>query len=269
MNIRICLTIATAILFLAASPPTHAMMKEGCGSGECTECHSLTREEAADLLAGSVDNVLSVKPSAVGGLWAVDVVKEGRKWPVYVDFSKNYLISGQVIRLSSKENVTESRSMRLNAVDVSQVPIDDAIVIGNPEAKRRIIEFSDPDCRFCAKLHAEARKIVAKNPDVAFFVKLYSRNNNPRSIRKVLSILCGEQDAPKLLDDAFAGKPLPQPGPACDYAAIQETARIASQLNLRGTPAMILPDGRVVNGYRDADTILKLLEETPPSAQAK
>ncbi len=269
MNIPICLTIATAILFLAASSPTHAMMKEGCASGECTDCHSLTREEAENLLAGTVDNVLSVKPSAVGGLWAVDVVKEGRKWPVYIDFSKNYLISGQVIRMSSKENVTESRSMRLNAVDVSSIPIDDAIVVGNPEAKRRIIEFSDPDCHFCAKLHAEARKIVAKNPDVAFFVKLYSRRNDPTTIQKILSIVCGKQDAPKLLDDAFAGKPLPQPGPTCDFAAVQETARIASQLNLRGTPVMILPDGRVVNGYRDAETILKLLEETPPSAQAK
>ena len=52
-------------------------------------------------------------------------------------------------------------------------------------------------------------------------------------------------------------------------AAAQETARIGLQLNLRGTPAMILPDGRVVNGYRDANTIMKLLEETPPAAQAK
>ncbi|TFG59983.1 MAG: DsbC family protein [Deltaproteobacteria bacterium] len=269
MNIRICLTIATAILFLAASSPTNAMMKEGCASGECTDCHSLTREEAENLLAGTVDNVLSVKPSAVGGLWAVDVVKEGRKWPVYIDFSKNYLISGQVIRMSSKENVTESRSMRLNALDVSSIPIDDAIVIGNPEAKRRIIEFSDPDCGFCAKPHSEARKIVAKNPDVAFFVKLYSRRNNPTTIQKILSIVCGKQDAPKLLDDAFAGKPLPQPGPTCDFAAVQETAKLAGKLGIRGTPVMILPDGRVVNGYRDAETILKLLEETPPSAQAK
>lgn len=83
------------------------------------------------------------------------------------------------------------------------------------------------------------------------------------------TILCGGQDAPKLLDDAFAGKPLPQPGTACDHAAIQGAARIASQRNLRGTPAMILPGGRVVNGCRDADTILKLLEETPPSTRAK
>ena len=269
MKFSHCLAVAASFLTLFASTHLHAFMQEGCGGGECTECHSLTREEAANLLAGAVDNVLSVEPSAVGGLWAVDVVKGNRKVPVYIDFSKNYLISGQVIRMSSKENVTESRSMRLNAVDVSSIPIDDAIAIGNPEAKRRIIEFSDPDCSFCAKLHAEARKIVAKNPDVAFFVKLYSRRNNPTTIRKILSIVCGKQDAPKLLDDAFAGKPLPQPGPTCDFAAVQETARLAKKLNLRGTPVMILPDGRVVNGYRDADTILKFLEETPPAAQAK
>jgi hypothetical protein len=30
---------------------------------------------------------------------------------------------------------------------------------------------------------------------------------------------------------------------------------------------MILPDGRIVNGYRDAETILALLEEKPPSAK--
>ena len=269
MNIRICLTIATAFLLLLASSPSHAMMKEGCASGECTDCHSLTREEAVDLLAGAVDNVLSVEPSVVGGLWEVDVVKEGRKWPVYVDFSKNYLISGQVIRLSSKENVTESRSMRLNTVDVSSIPLDDAVVVGNPKAHRRIIEFSDPDCHFCAMQHVETRKVLAKNPDVAFYVMLYSRKNNPRSVKKIRSIICGKQNAPKLLDDAFAGKPLPPPGPMCDFAAIQETARLARKLNLRGTPVLILPDGRVVNGYRDAATILKLLEEKPPTTQTK
>jgi thiol:disulfide interchange protein DsbC len=265
MNFRICLTIATAFLLLLASSPSHAFMKEGCGGGECTECHSLTREEAADLLAGAVDNVLKVEPSPVGGLWVVDIVKDGRKWPVYIDFSKGFLISGQVIRLSNKENVTESRFLQLNPVDVSSIPLENSVVIGSRNAKRRIIEFSDPDCHFCAKLHAEAKKVVAKNPDVAFFVMLYSRKNNPGTIRKIRSIVCGKQDAPKLLDAAFAGMKLPNP--ECKTSAVEDTARLAAKLKLRGTPAMILPDGRIVNGYRDAETILALLEEKPPSAK--
>jgi thiol:disulfide interchange protein DsbC len=107
--------------------------------------------------------------------------------------------------------------------------------------------------------------VVAKNPDVAFFVMLYSRKNNPGTIRKIRSIVCGKQDAPKLLDAAFAGMKLPNP--ECKTSAVEDTARLAAKLKLRGTPAMILPDGRIVNGYRDAETILALLEEKPPSAK--
>jgi thiol:disulfide interchange protein DsbC len=251
--------VAAALFFLVLSSSSHAFMKGGCGGGECAECHSLTRDEASKLLEGAVDNVLKVEQSAVGGLWAVDIEKGGKRWPAYIDFSKQFLISGQIIRLSNKENVTESRTMRLNAVDVSGISLKNAVVIGDPKAKRRIIEFSDPDCRFCAKLHEEAKKVVAKNPDVAFFVMLCSRNNNPASVEKARSIVCGKKESAKLLDDAFAGKELPDP--ACHLSAVEDTARLAAKLNQRGTPAMILPDGRIINGYRDAETILALLEE--------
>ena len=264
MKLPLRLSIVAVFLLLVASSPSHAFMKEGCGGGECAECHSLTREDAAILLSGTVDNVLKVEPSIVGGLWVVDIVKGGQKWPVYVDFSKKYLISGQIIQIATKENVTESRFLRLNTVNVSSIPLANAIVIGDPKAKRRIIEFSDPDCHFCAKLHEEAKKVVAANPDVAFYVKLYSRNNNPKTIEKIHSVICGKQDAPKRMDDAFAGRPLPKP--TCRTSAVEETALLARQLHLRGTPAMILPDGRIINGYRDADTILKFLKEDSQTA---
>jgi len=265
MIYRNVLTIAAAFFFLAFSSSSHAFMKGGCGGGECAECHSLTRDEASKLLEGVVDNVLKVEQSAVGGLWAVDIEKGGKRWPVYIDFSKQFLLSGQVIRLSNKENVTESRLMRLNTVDVSTIPLGDAIVIGNPKATRKIIEFSDPDCHFCAKLHGEAKKVVARKPDVAFYVMLYSRNNNPQTVEKALSVICGKSK--KLLDDAFNGKNLPKP--TCQTPAVEETERLAARLKIRGTPTMILPDGRIVNGYRDADTILKLLKENAAEAQNK
>lgn len=258
------LSVAAAFFPLIASSPSHAFMKEGCGASVCANCHSLTREDAASLLSGTVDNVLKVEPSAVGGLWVVDIVKGGQKWPVYIDFSKKFLISGQIIRLATKENVTENRFLRLNKVDVSSIPLADAIVIGNPKAKRRIIEFSDPDCHFCAKLHVEAKKVVAADPDVAFYVKLYSRNGNPQTIEKIRAVLCGKQDAPKRMDDAFAGMPLPKP--TCRTSSAEETALLARQLRLRGTPSMIMPDGRIINGYRDADAILGFLKEDQQAA---
>src|SRR5574342_1085983 len=94
---------AMAILLAAAG--AHAFDKTGCG-GACADCHSLTKDDAAKVLAGMVDNVISVEKGPIEGLWAVGIERDGNKWPVYVDYSKKFLISGQVIRLANKENVT-------------------------------------------------------------------------------------------------------------------------------------------------------------------
>ena len=62
-----------ALLLLAGIPAAHPFTGEGCSSGACTDCHSLTRDEAVKILGGNVDNVLSGWNSAGGGLWEVAV----------------------------------------------------------------------------------------------------------------------------------------------------------------------------------------------------
>jgi len=256
--------LLVALLLAAGETGALAFMKEGCGSGECRDCHSLTREEAGKLLSGMVDNVLNVEISPVQGLWVVDIVKAGRKIPVYIDFSKNYLLGAQIIRISTKEDITGARMMKLNEVkvDISRIPLEDALVMGNPSAKRRVIVFSDPDCHFCGKLHGELRTVTEKEPDVAFYIKLYSRNNNPATAEKAKSVLCAKSLA--LLEDAYAGKPLP---PAiCTTSSPEETLKLADRLDIRGTPTLVLPDGRVLPGYRDAKALIQLLAEAKPPA---
>jgi thiol:disulfide interchange protein DsbC len=251
-----------ALLLVAGETGALAFMKEGCGSGECRDCHRLTREEAGKLLGGMVDNVLNVEESPVGGLWVVDLVKAGRKIPVYIDFSKKYLLGAQIIRLSTKEDITGARMMKLNEVkvDTSQIPLGDALVMGNPAAKRKVIVFSDPDCHFCGKLHGELKTVTEKEPDVAFYIKLYARSNNPATAEKAKSVICAKSLA--LLEDAYAGKPLP---PAiCTTGAPEETLKLADRLHLQGTPTLILPDGRVLPGYRDAKALMQLLAGPQP-----
>ena len=251
-----------AVLFLVP-PDASAFQKEGCGVGECRDCHSLTREEAGKLLTGMVDNVLNVEMSAVQGLWVVDVSKGERKFPVYIDFSKKYLLGAQIIRLDTKEDITGARTMKLNEVmvDPSRIPLKEALVVGKPSAKRRVIVFSDPDCHFCGKLHGELKIVTEKEPDVAFYIKLYSRSNTPAVAAKARSVICAKSLA--LLEDAYAGKPLPPP--TCATVAPEETLKLANKLNIRGTPTMVLPDGRVIPGYRDANALIKLLAEPGPS----
>ncbi|MDD5761283.1 MAG: DsbC family protein [bacterium] len=257
--------VLSALLFLAAAPAAHAFTGEGCGSGVCTDCHSLTRDEAARILGGNVDNVLSVGMSPVGGLWEVAVEKAGQRWPLYIDFSKKHVIAGQIIQMSTKKNLTEDRMMSMNRIDVSQVPLAGAIVVGKKDAKRRIVVFDDPNCPHCAKLHETAKGIVAKHPDVAFFVRPFPRNGDPPTYETALSIVCA--GTTQALEDAFAGKPLPKG--KCGSKAVDETIAAAKRFNIRSTPTMIFPDGRVVPGALDADAILSLLKEGEAGGKAE
>ena len=257
--------LVAALLFLAAVPAAHAFTGEGCSSGACTDCHSLTRDEAAKILGGNVDNVLSVVTSPVGGLWEVAVEKAGQRWPLYIDFSKEYVIAGQIIQMSTKKNLTGSRMMSMNRVDVSQIPIADSIVVGKKDAKQRIVVFDDPNCPHCAKLHETAKGIVAKNPDVAFFVRPFPRNGDRPTYETALSIVCA--GTAQALEDAFAGKPLPKG--QCGSKAVDETIQAAKRFNIRSTPTMVFPDGRVVPGALEVEMILSLLKEEGAGEKAE
>ncbi|MBI5418864.1 MAG: DsbC family protein [Deltaproteobacteria bacterium] len=262
----VSLAFGASLLFLGLAD-AHAFEKGGCGGGDCRDCHSLAHEEASKILRGWVDNVLAAEMSPVKGLWVVDVLKDGKKFPVYIDFSKAFLVNGQIIRFSTKEDITGTRYMNLNAskTDVSQIPLDDALVVGSPSARRKVVVFSDPDCHYCAKLHESIKTVVERTPDVAFYIKLYSRNNDPATVERAMAVICTK--SLKLLEDAYARRDLP-PAP-CRSAAVEETMRLAEKLNIRGTPAMVLPDGRISGGYRGADALQKLLEEGSAAGAGK
>jgi thiol:disulfide interchange protein DsbC len=114
---------------------------------DCSKCHTLTKDEATDLLKSLFPGirVLEVGISPAKGLWEVFSEVGSRKGIVYIDFSKNYVFSGAIISIKEKKNLTQERFTELNKVDVSQIPLDDAIVMGDPKARIQVIVFDDPD----------------------------------------------------------------------------------------------------------------------------
>jgi len=245
-----------AFLALFLSPPAGAFQKEPAAAKGCAECHKLTKEEARKILGKVVDNVVAVVQGPFPGIWEVDVARDGKTYPVYLDYSLKYLFNGQFIRLADMENLTGLRYLDLNRVDVASIPVRDAIRIGSEAAKKKVIVLSDPTCPYCVKLHGEIKKAVAKDADVAFLVMPYPRNRNDKATyRKCLAVVCGK--TAKLLDDAYAGKELA--APSCKSDAVDETMKLADRLKIQGTPAMILPDGRLISGSMDADALLSLL----------
>jgi len=114
---------------------------------ECSKCHTLHKDEARDLLKDIIPDVvvLDVRVSPVKGVWEVDLESRGRKAIVYVDFLKKHFFSGALVSIGEKKNLTQERFIELNKVDVSQIPLENALVMGDEKARIRIIVFTDPD----------------------------------------------------------------------------------------------------------------------------
>ncbi len=134
------------LLFLCLLPMSYSYGFEAKGQ-ECSKCHTLHKDEARDLLKNVIPDVviLDVRLSPVKGVWEVDLESRGRKAIVYVDFLKKHFFSGALVSIGEKKNLTQERFIELNKVDVSQIPLENALVLGDPRARIRVIVFTDPD----------------------------------------------------------------------------------------------------------------------------
>jgi thiol:disulfide interchange protein DsbC len=120
---------------------------EPAANHDCISCHKITNDEALTLLKDVVPDMklIEIRPIPLKGLWEIAVESKGQKAVTYVDFSKKYLISGSLIDIKTKSNLTQERFLEINKTDVSKIPLDDALLMGDKNAKNRVIVFTDPD----------------------------------------------------------------------------------------------------------------------------
>jgi thiol:disulfide interchange protein DsbC len=255
-SLLILCTLATIIII---SPSfSHAFGGGGCGEGQCSDCHSIEVQETKEILKDLVREVHAVDFSEVPGLFIVDATgNNGKRGMLYMDFSKSYVVAGNFLKIADKTNVSTREITRLRRVDLTTIPLSDSLVIGDPGSPRKLIVFTDPQCPYCEKLHPELKKVVETNPEVVFFIKLMPLVKlHPEAYKISKAILCeGKLD---LLEDSFAGKPIPDP--SCESDAVDRTLKLAQELGIGSTPTIIFPDGRIAPGYRPAENILELLK---------
>lgn len=246
--------ISLLIFILICAVPSSLMAFGGCES-DCLKCHSLKPSEAREVLAPIIPDaaVKSVSVAPAKGLWEVQYTSKGKKGLAYLDFSLNNIIIGQIIEIKTKHNLTRERMMEIAKVDFSSIPLDNSIVLGNPDASRKIVVFSDPDCPYCQKLHKELHQVISTRSDIAFYIKLFPLPMHKDSRRKSEAILCDK--SLKILEDAYAKKKVPDP--SCKNTRIDENITLAKKLGITGTPAIIFSDGRVIPGFLKSDEIIK------------
>lgn len=262
---RLGIFVLSILVLINSSAMAFNSAGEGCGAGTCADCHSLSVPEAKEIFKNMNGEVVSTEFAEVPGLWKLGIQVQDKVLPAYVDFSKSYLISGNVIRLNDGKNLTEETYRKSNPVDVSSIPVDDALLLGNPDAENKIVVFTDPHCPYCKKLHAVMKEAVEKRSDLLFQIKLMPVKQSSLEVSK--TIVCSQ--SMEQLEAAFEKKAVPKA--ECDSSAIDQTRVIAQSLGIKSTPTLVLPNGQIAPGYKNLERLFALIDQnrTVKTAQKK
>jgi thiol:disulfide interchange protein DsbC len=246
--------LIVALVLACLMPVTSSAFPSREGSGDCTECHKLEKKEAQDLIKKMTEKkmipdsrVLDVKLAPAKGLWEIVVETGGNRGAIYLDFSKKY-ITGQLIPVDA---ISKMAPPAPSKADFSSIPLKNAILFGPKNAAKKVVVITDPDCPYCRKLHEEMKKVLERRKDVAFYLILYPLPMHKDAYKKVQTILCSRSVV--LLNEAFEGKPLPEP--SCSSEVVEKSKKLVQKLGFNSTPTLIRQDGTVLSGYRPADQL--------------
>lgn len=176
---------------------------------------------------------------------------------LYSDAGGEYLFAGDMYQTSAAGLLNISAGTRQTRAKekVDGLP-DDELIIFTPEGETRatITVFTDVDCTYCRKLHGDIDALMAEGIQIRYAA--YPRGGvNAESYTKMISVWCSD-DRHKALAQAKHGQNIPEKD--CSTPILEHYA-LGNALGITGTPALFMPDGRLIPGYMDVQRLTALL----------
>ena len=175
----------------------------------------------------------------------------------YISADGRYLLQGDLVDLDLQENLSENvrnESRRELMADVSD---EQAIVFSPEEVKYSVAIFTDIDCTYCRRLHAQIDQYLANGIEVRYL--MYPRNGPAsRAWTAAEEVWCASDR-----QDALTKAKMDQEFPTneCDASMVQNHYVMGRDVGLNGTPAIILDDGTLIAGYLAPDQLLAMLQQ--------
>ena len=181
----------------------------------------------------------------LGNLYEVVASMPGRdKQIVYITKDGSYMLTGGSLVNKDKVNLTKDRYDEVNKVDVSKLPLKDAIVVKKGSGAKPLYLITDVDCPYCKK----AYDWLKTQTDYTLYVFLFPLDMHPNATEKSIKILC-DSNPEAALDLAHADKPLTVDKCESGEKMLQKHKALATQLGVSGTPLIILGNGIKMSGF--------------------
>ena len=218
-----------------------------------------TEVAGTEALRAKLEKILAVKiesirTSPLPGLYEI---QSGLNFG-YVTPDGEYLMEGDLIRLSTGEALTENSRKKMRVAAVAKLGIDNLIVFApaTPLIKHTITVFTDVDCGYCRMLHSQIAEYNARG--IAIRYAFFPRTGpNTESFRKAEVVWCSADRKTALTTAKLTGQVSGSPN--CKNPVLEQY-NTGGSIGVRGTPALILEDGELIPGYQPPEQLAQMLD---------
>lgn len=195
--------------------------------------------------------IQSIKPSEIKGLQ--EVVLGASMY--YVSDDGKYLIQGRMLDMENRTDLTAQKLgvIRVHAID--ELGVDNMIVFKPKIQRYKVFVFTDIDCGYCRKLHAELDQYLAEGISVQYlFFPRAGKGSD--SYNKAVSVWCAKDRNAALTaakkDQSVDAKTCSNP--------IDKHMQLAEEFGAQGTPMIVTEKGTIIPGYQPAKELAQILK---------
>ncbi|MTW19816.1 DsbC family protein [Allochromatium palmeri] len=195
------------------------------------------KEVAPDL------EVTNIQPAPIKGLYEVMAGTD----LMYITADGQYFISGPIVNLKTREDLTEPRLTEARKRLIDAVGENEMVVFGDKDAKHTITVFTDIECGYCRKLHSQLADYEKEGIRVRYLFFPRAGKGSP-AFDEAVSVWCAGDEAARrtAMTKAKSGQKIESK--TCDNP-VDEHMALGAELGLRGTPAIITETGEMIPGY--------------------
>ena len=179
---------------------------------------------------------------------------------MYISMDGKYVIQGAVTDLELMTNISTNRINSIKREILESISDNDKIIFNAENEQYAVHIFTDVDCPYCAKLHADMQELNALGITVKYLASPLEQLH-PNAQSAMEKIWCAEDRALSIHNyKTSRGRDLPV-SPECVNPVAEQLA-ISKQLGVNGTPSIFFENGTNLPGYLPPNDVLNRILET-------
>ena len=216
-------------------------------------------ESFVNSLMGENNRVISLKPAELEGFYVATMQDFS---VLYVSADRRWIFQGDLIEVKSEpelsliphtdRHIGSMRETQLNALSTREV-----IAFAPPfEAPKAVVHvFTDTTCGYCQKLHAEMADYHGKGIEIRYLA--FPRAGiDSEPYGAMVSAWCSDTPHTALTQLKLGAEIEPK---TCQNP-VADQYRLGKLFGLRGTPLLVLSNGKTVGGYVNAEELEQILK---------